>query len=66
MALLEKNLTPGSFIELNPLSSSCEMISNFKNITNNSYNNKEILIDFIGRKVNNKKILSLAYRKIKL
>ena len=61
-----KNLTPGSFIELNPLSSSCEMISNFKNITNNSYNNKEILIDFIGRKENNKKNPFISLQKNKI
>ena len=50
-----KDLTPGSFIELNPLSSSCEMISNSRNISYRSFSNKPILIDLIGRKINNRK-----------
>ena len=42
------------------------MISNFKNITNDSYNNKEILTDLIGRKINNKKNPFISLQKNKI
>ena len=42
------------------------MISNFENISNNSYNNKAIFIDLIGRKVNPKKNPFISFQKNKI